>query len=126
MDRESIKGMAGALKAYSKVKCLSRLSENELASLPKEVIIACASEEIAHVWDRLPKYLKDDPHMQKYQFCHDHHGKNNSSENQDIYDGPPPRKLYCCYCNIKDIHFSSKNSISTPTVDKFAPCCEIL
>lgn len=124
MDRQSIKDMSAALKAYSKTQSLLPLSKEDLSRLPKEVIIACASEEIALVWERLPKYLKEDTEMQKYQFCLEHHNSS-SVENQDVIDGPPPRKLYCCYCNINDNEFKSENSISA-SVEKFTSCCELL
>lgn len=102
MDRESIKRMSKSLKAYSKHKRLGRMSVEELKNLPKEVIIACAADQIAQVWQKLPEHLRNDKDIWQYSYCTEHFGNNKT--NEDEFDGPPPKRLFCCYCNMSDVN----------------------
>jgi hypothetical protein len=108
MDRESIKRMSHALKAYSKVRDLRKMTKSELAYMPKEVIITCASNEIAHVWDKLPQHLQEDPDVVKYRFCVEHQY---DCDGADVNDGPPTRRLFCCYCKVQDITVGNNNDV---------------
>lgn len=110
MDRESIQRMAYSLNAFSKMGSLMKMSKRQLANLPKEVIIACCSNEIALVWDKLPKHLQDDIDVLKYQYCSDHYNTSNNVQN-DVNDGPPPRRLVCCVCNMSDVNVVSDNTV---------------
>lgn len=103
MDRDSIKRMSHSLRAYSKTRSLTSLTRAELADMPKEVIIACASDEIGYVWHKLPKHLQEDDDIYSYGFCIDHHGEDPHDRNSDRIDGPPPRRYLCCYCNVQDV-----------------------
>ena len=105
MDRESIKRMGHSLLAYSRLRSLTRMSKTELADMPKEVIIACAANEIALVWDKLPEHLQNDIDILKYQYCNEHY--NTNSDTSDTYDGPPPRKIFCCFCKVQDVHLTT-------------------
>ena len=65
--------MGHALLAYSRLRSLLKMSEKQLADMPKEVSIGCASHEIALVWDKLPEQLRNDQDVSKYRFCEEHH-----------------------------------------------------
>lgn len=117
MKKDNTKKISNSLQVFFKSHSLSSMTQEELLNLPKEVIIACASQEIAFVWFKLPKHLQDDPDIEKYRFCDQHHNIEDDLD-VDVNDGPPPRKIFCCYCNIKDNYISSKNNI-----DKLIPCC---
>jgi hypothetical protein len=107
MDREEIKQMSSSLSAYSRTRDLRKMTKSELANMPKEVLIACASNEIADVWEILPKHLREDPDVSKYQYCTEHgHG-----DEEDVNDGPPTRRLFCCYCKVRDINLANNNTI---------------
>lgn len=116
MDRDNIKRMAHSLTAFSRLRSLLKMSEQQLATMPKEVIIACAPHEIALVWDKLPKHLQDDFDILKYQYCTDHYGSNSDTltnqSNMDVNDGPPPRKIFCCYCKVREVHVVSDNDMN--------------
>lgn len=104
MDRESIKRMSNSLKAYSKHKRLDKMSAVELQNMPKEVIIASASEQIAQVWDKLPENLRNDEDILQYSYCTEHFGNTANKTDEDEFDGPPPKRLFCCYCNLSDVN----------------------
>lgn len=129
MDRNTIKSMSRALKAYSRTRSLLPLSKDELLHMPKEVIIACASEEIAYVWDKLPKQLQEDPDILKYGYCSEHH--NADQAEGDVNDGPPPRRIFCCICNIQDVnimnnedepHNTNQESVNCSNKSLFSVC----
>jgi hypothetical protein len=111
MDRESIKRMSHSLKAYSKVRDLRKMTKSELADMPKEVIIACATNEIAYIWNLLPKHLQEDPEISKYRFCEDHQYE----WGDDVNDGPPTRRLFCCYCKVQDVSVGNNNDMEIMT-----------
>lgn len=124
MDREFIKRMAHSLVAYSKVRSLVKMSQDQLADMPKEVIIGCAAHEIAIVWDKLPTRLQNDIDIMKYQYCEEHHTENNTP---DVNDGPIPQKIFCCYCRLSDVHVATNNDIdimsSPPTNRRLRHLC---
>lgn len=115
MDREQIKRMGHSLLAFSRLRSLLKMSRQQLADMPKEVLIGCASHEIALVWDKLPPHLQSDIDILKYQYCLEHY----SDSGSDVNDGPPPRKLICCYCNMNDINVGADNNIeiSSPSTE---------
>lgn len=129
MDRESIRRMGHSLIAYSRLRSLAKMSRQQLADMPKEVMIACAPNEIALVWDKLPEHLQNDIDVLKYQYCTEHFDNNNKS-NADLNDGPPSKKIFCCYCKVNDVKIMSDNEAdislsSTPKKRKLNPlhCC---
>lgn len=98
MKRTEVKEMAKSLKAFSRVGTLSEMNKDELKRMPKEVIIACCSHEIALVWDKLPDDLKNDTDIKQYQFCDEHY--NHAEDiNVDVNDGPPPKRMFCSFCH---------------------------
>lgn len=119
MDREAIKRMGHSLIAYSRLRSLVKMSKQQLADMPKEVMIACAANEIALVWNKLPTHLQNDADISQYQFCLDH-SPDDSGSNIDVNDGPPPRKIFCCYCKVSDVNIAANNDvdISPPSPKK--------
>lgn len=115
MDRESIKRMSQSLRIYSRVRSLLKMSKTELADMPKEVIISCAANEIALVWDKLPQHLQNDIDILKYQFCDDHF--KSTINTSDAYDGPPPRKIFCCFCKVHDVNLSNSIIMNNEIMD---------
>lgn len=116
-DREFIKKMGHSLRAFSKHKTLTKMTKEQLADLPKEIMISCAANEIALVWDKLPIHLREDIDILKYQYCLEHYNKDyGPDENVDVNDGPVPRKLFCCYCNVHDVTVASDNNVSANIV----------
>lgn len=127
MDRTTITKMGKSLRAFSRKRSLLKMTREELANMPKEVMIACAPKEIALVWENLPTHLHDDIDILKYQYCTEHY-IDDSSEDVDVNDGPPPRRLICCLCNMEEVEIASKNSVkvnpSTDTCEEvFDNCC---
>jgi hypothetical protein len=104
-ERESYKKMSASLKAFQRCGGLLNMSREELENMPKEVMLATAVNEIAHVWHKLPKHLQNDVDMMKYSYCKEHEHCGGS----DVIDGPPPRRLFCCYCQIRDVKIQNKN-----------------
>lgn len=126
-EREKIKRVAGSLRAFSKNKSLIKLTKEQLADLPKEVMITCASNEIAWVWDKLPEHLKNDIDILKYQYCLEHYSDDSTSQSTDVNDGPIPRKILCCYCNVRDVTVASENKLTArvnmmPSVSRQEMC----
>lgn len=111
-ERDKIKRMANSLRVFSKYRTLTKLTKEQLADFPKEVMITCAPHEIAWVWDKLPEHLKSDIDILKYQYCLEHYSDDNTSQSTDVNDGPVPRKFLCCYCNVRDITVASENRLS--------------
>ena len=114
MDRENIKRMGHSLIAFSRLRSLLKMSKQQLADMPKEVMIGCAAHEIALVWDKLPEHLQNDVDILKYQYCQEHYSnddKDDSCSNVDVNDGPPPRKLFCCYCKVRDVNVAANNEV---------------
>lgn len=120
MDRESIKRMGHSLIAFSRLRSLMKMSKQQLADMPKEVMIGCAAREIALVWDKLPEHLQNDIDILKYQYCQEHYSSDgDSGNNVDVNDGPPPRKIFCCYCKVRDVNVASNNEIHvSPSLPK--------
>ncbi|CAG9766102.1 unnamed protein product [Ceutorhynchus assimilis] len=87
-----------------KLGSFMNFSRKQLEQIPKEVLLACAPEEIALIWNKLPEHLKKDKDIIQYQYCTDHDETRGS---EDVIDGPPPRKLFCCYCNIRDVQINA-------------------
>lgn len=119
MDREAIKRMGHSLIAFSRLRSLLKMSKEQLSDMPKQVMIGCAAHEIALVWDKLPKHLQNDIDILKYQYCQEHYSNNeDSGSNIDVNDGPSPRKIFCCYCKVRDVNVASNTEIhmspSTP------------
>lgn len=117
MDRDNYTKMLLSLKAYSRAGGLVKMSTEELENMPKEVMIALASKEIAVVWHKLPNNLKCDTDIKKYQYCDEHYnnrkngGCGGGEEEEDEGDGPAPRKIFCCYCKIRDVKITTENSL---------------
>lgn len=65
-------------------------------------IITFATYQITLVWDNLPEQLQKFIDISKYQYCNDHYNFDRSS---DIYNGPPPPKIFCYYCKVQSIHY---------------------
>jgi hypothetical protein len=131
-DRENIKRMADSLRAFSRCGTLTKMTIEQLADFPKEVMITCASNEIAWVWDKLPEHLKRDIDILKYQYCLEHYTDDeNTSQSLDVNDGPVPRKILCCFCDVRDVTVASQNKFSgrvnmTPSLsrqDVHLNCC---
>ncbi|CAH1999198.1 unnamed protein product [Acanthoscelides obtectus] len=101
MDHERLKKIRDSLKAFSRERSLLNMTRDELAHIPKEVLICCTPNEIAHVWNKPPEHLKEDADIQRFQFWWEHRGISGSD---DEADGPSPRKMFCCYCNMQDIN----------------------
>lgn len=114
MDRDRIKRMGHSLIAFSRLRSLLKMSRQQLADMPKEVMIACAPNEIALVWDRLPVHLQNDVDILKYQYCTEHYNyTEDGSSSIDVNDGPSPRRIFCCYCNVHDVNLATDNNINT-------------
>jgi hypothetical protein len=105
MNKKQIKKMNESLQIFFKTNSLIGMSKNELSYLPKELIIGCASQQIPYVWSKLSTKLQEDSDITKYLFCTEHY---QTAESNDVNDGPAPRRIFCCYCNIKDNQFTSK------------------
>lgn len=116
-ERETLKKNSVALRAFQKCGGLLGMSREELKYMPKEVMIACAADEIAYVWDKLPEKLRNDIDVLKYQYCLKHYN-NNVRVDGDTIDGPPPRRLFCCYCNIEDISVDNTVEMNVATNGK--------
>ena len=69
MERNLIKKMSLALKAFSTHKSMIKMTAEELEFLPKEVMVGLAFKEIPLVWDKLPEHIQDDPQIQIYLKC---------------------------------------------------------
>lgn len=126
MDRESIKRMGSSLRVFSTVQSLLKMTDDQLAEMPKEVMIACAPNEIVYVWDKLPERYREDSDLQKYLFCTEHYNTENGES--DERDGPPVRKLFCCFCKMEDVNVANKNDIDLSPIDEqknsvTASCC---
>lgn len=106
MDPDCYMKMFLTLKAYREAGGLRKMTEKQLEDMPKEVMIALAPNEIAHVWNKLPNHIKNDIDMVKYQFCNEHYNKNSLDAHEN--DGPIPRKFFCCYCNVSDVKITTK------------------
>ena len=112
LDREAIKRMGHSLIAFSRLRSLLKMSKEQLSDMPKEVMIGCAAHEIAIVWDKLPKNLQDDIDILKYQYCQEHYSKDDDiRSNVDVNDGPSPRRIFCCYCKVRDVNIASNNQL---------------
>ena len=106
--------MLQAVKVYHLVGSLQKMTQEQLENMPKELMISLASNEIALVWDKLPDHLKQDPDMENYQFCYEHHSSSDDSNGEkDVADGPIPRKLFCCYCKISDVKIKTETILKT-------------
>lgn len=114
------KNISQSPKSFSKKKCLQNMTTDELANLPKEVIITYTSNEISNVWDRLPERLKNDHEMEKYRYCTEHY----NGRIEDDIDHPQLRRIFCCYCKIKEVNVGSSNKVKMKKVTrKRGGCC---
>lgn len=110
MDRDNYKQMKGSLQVFWKKRSLTKMSRREISNLPKEVILACAADEIALIWGKLPEHLQNDTDILKYQYCQEHYHNNTQKSSGDVIDGPPPRRIFCCYCQVRDVKVTNHNS----------------
>ena len=129
LDREAIKRMGHSLIAFSRLRSLLKMSKKQLSDMPKEVMIGCAAHEIALVWDKLPKNLQDDIDILKYQYCQEHYSKDDDiGSNVDVNDGPSPRRIFCCYCKVRDVNIASNNQLDLspppPNKRRLIHCCK--
>lgn len=118
MDRDNYKKMKNSLQAFSKKRSLQKMSKYELSNMSKEVILACAADEIALVWEKLPEHLQNDIDILKYQYCQDHHNTSSNGYSCDTVDGPPPRRIFCCYCQVRDVNVTNNNSGRTLSTNR--------
>lgn len=136
LDRESIKRMGHSLIAFSRSRSLVKMTKQQLSDMPKEVMIACAPHEIALVWDKLPSHLQSDIDILKYQYCTEHYDSTtsvtlNKEHSFDVNDGPTPRRIFCCYCKIRDVNMvcdGDINNLPPHTSDASSPsncCCNL-
>lgn len=109
MERDNYKKMKNSLQAFSKKQSLLKMSKYELSNMPKEVILACAANEIALVWEKLPEHLQNDIDILKYQYCQDHYNMSKNGYSCDTVDGPPPRRIFCCYCQVRDVNVTNNS-----------------
>lgn len=109
MDRDEYKQMKHALQTFSIKRSLLKMSKHELSNMPKEVILACTPDEIALVWEKLPEHLQNDIDILKYQYCQDHYNTSNNKSSHDTVDGPPPRRIFCCYCHVREVNVTNNN-----------------
>lgn len=114
MENEAIKNMSNSMQVFFQSGSLLNMTKDELVYMPKEVIINCAFREIPFIWSKLPKHLQEDADILNYLFCTEHQQR----ENGDVNDGPPKRKLFCCYCKMKDINVATENKIEVFPSDK--------
>lgn len=128
MDQDNYTKMLMSLKVYNEVGGLLKMTMEQLENMPKDVMINLAPNEIALVWDKLPEHLKNDSDMLKYRFCHEHYCADDA--NSDQADGPPPRRLFCCYCKVSGVNITTDNCIKTTHVENkmtsilnFLGCC---
>lgn len=110
MERDGYKQMKRSLQVFSRKGSLTNMSKHEISNMSKEVILACAADEIALVWEKLPEHLQTDRDILKYQYCQEHYTYGSNESSCDVIDGPPPRRLVCCYCQLRDVNVSNKNS----------------
>lgn len=113
-DRDNYTKMLQSLRVYRQVGGLLNMTREQLENMPKEVMISLAPNEIALIWDKLPDSLKNDGDMLEYRFCYEHYSSGSSedsNEERDEGDGPIPRKLYCCYCKIKDVKIKAQTCV---------------
>lgn len=59
------------------------MSKHELSNMPKEVIVTCAADELALVWEKLPEHLQNEIDILKHQYCQNHH---NTCSNESSYN----------------------------------------
>ena len=124
MNREELKNMSHSLRAFSKKKCLQDMTTEELTDLPKEVIIACVTNEIAYVCHKLPECLKKDPEIAEHKYCTEHY----SQRKGDNVDHPPLRRIFCCYCKVKEVNVGSSNQVKMAKIIRkrgSCTCCTI-
>lgn len=114
MDKDAVKKMTHSMQVFFKTRSLLNMTKEELVDLPKEVIINCAFREIPFIWSKLPKHLQEDKDILNYLFCTEHE----QDDSDDVNDGPPRRKLFCCYCKMEDINVASDNKIEVLPSDK--------
>lgn len=69
------------------------LTTEQLAKMPKEILLECFSNQISLVWDKLPQHMKEDPDFQQCRRCLVHY---NTGEDQN--DGPPRMIKDCVQC----------------------------
>jgi hypothetical protein len=131
MERDIYTKMLQAVKVYHSVGGLQKMTREQLENMPKEVMISLASNEIALVWDKLPINLKQDPDIENYRFCYEHHSSSDDSNGEkDVADGPIPRKLFCCYCKISDVKIKTETTVKTmdgtkeKSIFNYPVCCK--
>lgn len=112
IERDNYTKMLLSIKVYKRVGGLQNMTPEQLKNMPKEVMISLAPNEIALVWDKLPNHLKIDGDIIKYRFCYEHYAATDEP-NVDVGDGPIPRRLFCCYCKMRDVKITGENRTET-------------
>lgn len=74
------------------------LSPEEIARIPKDVLIERCENYIRCVYDRLPEYWQSDSEILMCMPCHVHH---NTALDHTHFDGPNPLRKYCKQCVSK-------------------------
>lgn len=123
MDRDHYKKMALSLKVYYRHGSLLELTSEQLENMPKEVMITCKPNEIALVWDKLPEHMKNDIDILKYQYSSEQYNNLYEEEESDV---STPRKLYCCYCKMRDVNITNEKIEQGKRRFSFNPlkCCK--
>lgn len=69
------------------------LTTEQLAKMPKRLLLECFDHQISHVWERLPREMQEDVDFQECRRCLKHY---NTGEDQN--DGPPRMIKECVEC----------------------------
>ena len=72
-----------------------RLSAEELAYVPKVILLKNFGHYVKHLWEKLPQHIKADPEVQGYRRCQKHY---NQPWQRTHIDGPAPYKKDCDLC----------------------------
>lgn len=90
--------MEKSLKKFCTLQNLNQMTTEEIAHLPTYFLMAFAGDAITMAWDKLPKFMQEDPQIARYQRCTLHW---NSSAGDQV-DGPTPSKINCPFCKFFD------------------------
>lgn len=71
------------------------LTKEELAYIPKPLLLQHWGDCIPFLWTKLPEHIKRDPEVASYQLCRKHWGMTNL---QARLEGYPPTRRDCMEC----------------------------
>lgn len=110
MDRECIKRMGHSLAAFSRHRSLQKMSKEQLADMPKEIIVSCAPHEVSEVWEKLPERLRNDVDIINCLYAK---RSTEAVSTNDTTDSTKEKQILCCFCNIEDgVEIASGNSVT--------------